>query len=187
MLSVYNIDLLKNTFNRTLKFGPNITRKCNLPLLCEYDDLLVRILLDFKGIKFKLQIQKVWLCQFTRSSSSILLQIFYFTRPNFYSFVNRKKGGHFEKKNLCVLRSEEPKIVKKAIRHLISLTQYLCQTTISQKHWFLLDFWIQYKILWELYNGYRIQYMYNTHVYGANAFNHVIGRIFRLHFPGFSE
>ena len=85
MLSVYNIDLLKNTFNRTLKFGPNITRKCNLPLLCEYDDLLVRILLDFKGIKFKLEIQKVWLCQFTRSSSSILLQIFYFTRPKTFT------------------------------------------------------------------------------------------------------
>lgn len=48
MLSVYNIDLLKNTFNRTLKFGPNITRKCNLLLFCEYDDLWVGILLDFK-------------------------------------------------------------------------------------------------------------------------------------------
>ena len=52
-------------------------------ILCEYDDLWVGILLDFKGIKFKLEIQKVWLSQFSRSSSSILLQIqiFYFTRP----------------------------------------------------------------------------------------------------------
>lgn len=102
MLSVYNIDLLKNTFNRTLKFGPNITRKCNLLLFCEYDDLWVGILLDFKGIKFKLEIQKVWLRQFSRSSSSILLeiQIFYFTRPNTVLVLFER---NCEKQNLCLL------------------------------------------------------------------------------------
>ena len=68
MLSVYNIDLLKNTFNRTLKFGHNKKMQFTFilwiwPIVSS--EVLVRISLDFKSDQIQI-----------RNSESLVLLVY---------------------------------------------------------------------------------------------------------------